>query len=1203
LFHPVKIVKVLLLALLAGGFHTAFARNEAVNWRVWNTGDGMIEAFISQVTRAPSGQIVVRHGDVATFDVIDGIHLTSLPDRISLGRIIPDDSGTFYSFDKAGILVLEHGQWKREPFAELPRFQGFGTSNSFGWFGYPNSLDVLPRVSAALAGRGKMLFTFSGKLIEWSRRAGTHLLRESLDSAIGDFIDIVPAGAGTFFISGTKGLAHFRPDTGSWTAIPGAAGFSRFVFPSFLRDGGLLVTAGRADGRKQLLLYSSGEWKVIYTGEAGLHGWEADGHIWVLDGGKLFSLVNGKASEVKLHPLVSGRFMDAAVDGDAFWLATEQGLARYAPPLWELPEGAPDLDGVVNAITEGASGDLWFASGHLLIRHSGKNWRTYHLPPGETQGSGKTETVCPMDNGRILVLPENTSHLLELEPSNGRFRVMSHPEGRIIKGAQRRDGAAVLVQTLAPGERTSRIEVFDGKAFTVVPGTETLFSTDVKTMLQTKAGVIWIGSTNSLVRLANGRLETFHKGDGLTEENGYSLIEAKDGTVYIGQRDSITAFDGRRFHVLRSGMDRVRRLALSGDGSLWAASGTGIHRLRGGNWVTNGLEEGLPSNAGYTVFADSRERIWAGTTFGFGLYSPRSDTYPPVTSIQENQNLRKAPPGGEVRFAFSGVDPWKQTPPERLLFSWRLDGGEWSAFDKENLVAVRALRSGAHIFRVRAMDRNGNVDPHPAAFPFEVLYPWYREWGFYIVAGVLVVALGQVGQTGYTYHRNLRFQCRHDVLTGLPNRLQFEEALSSALEKSTNGTSGVAVLFMDLDGFKAVNDNLGHLAGDKLLVNIGARLTTLLRPGDVLARLGGDEFAILLSKVEDRESVARFAARTLEGVRSCSPSPEWRVAASIGISLAPEQGTLSHVLIRLADIAMYQSKAGNGDCHLFYEEAMKADSRSDEMAGRPRTAIKSNHFVLWFQPIVDREGRVIRMEALIRMNNSELGLISPGSFIAVGEETGLIHAIGNWVLRDAARTARLWRQSGCDIPIAVNISPVQLDRTELAGEVLDILAEFGLPASAIAIEITETAIARNQTRAAATLARLRSAGVYISLDDFGTGYSLNMLAGMPVDEIKLDRAFAASIASPPARDVLSQTIRLARNLNILVVAEGIEDTSQMATAIKLGCDGLQGLLIAPPLEPEVATRFILDQTDLDVREDLLRLALAVGIMDTVHSKT
>jgi hypothetical protein len=359
---------------------SAGGQNEASNLRVWNTGDGMSEGFISQVSRTPSGRILVRHGDVSAINVLDGFKLVDLPDVQSQGRIDADAAGNLYTFDKSGALVYSGARWRRYPVAEVAGFANFGIFEHLRWFEYPFSTDIHPRVSAAPSTAGKMVFALAGSVIEWSGRENhSRILRQSDQSSIGDFIQVTPAGDDAFFVSGVHGLAILVPRTSSWTELPKApAGFTRFTFPSNTEAHGVITTANGPDGRKRLLSLTNGKWQVLYTGGAKLRGWEADRQLWAMEPYHLMALGNGKPRRVNLRPVISGELMDVVPDRETFWLATSQGLARYTPPLWQLPEGAPDLDATVNSITQDKRGTIWFSSGSLLISRMGDRWRSYN---------------------------------------------------------------------------------------------------------------------------------------------------------------------------------------------------------------------------------------------------------------------------------------------------------------------------------------------------------------------------------------------------------------------------------------------------------------------------------------------------------------------------------------------------------------------------------------------------------------------------------------------------------------------------------------------------------------------------------------------------------------------------------------------------------------------------------------------------------
>jgi len=386
----------------------AASQSESVNWRVWNTEDGMVEGYISQVSRTSSGRILVRHGDVATMNVLDGFHLTNQPDVQSLGKIEGDGEEHLSTFDRSGVLVYSKGKWDRHPVAEVTGFTKFGLFEHIRWYEYPFKTDIHPRVAATPSEPGKMLFSLSGNVVEWSGLDGqTRVLRQSAKGAIGEFIQVSPAGEGTFFVSGVHGLAILSPETGAWTELPNPPiGFSRFVFPSSTRAHGIITTATGPDGRKRLLSLTNGKWQVLYSGESSLRGWESGtGLLWALASDKLILFTNQQPRQINLNPVISGKLIDVERDGDAFWLATSQGLARYAPPLWQQGVGTPEFEATVNSIAEDKQGTLWITSGSLLLSQTGNKWRTYKLPKGEIQNVS-TGSICPMNNGHLLLATE-----------------------------------------------------------------------------------------------------------------------------------------------------------------------------------------------------------------------------------------------------------------------------------------------------------------------------------------------------------------------------------------------------------------------------------------------------------------------------------------------------------------------------------------------------------------------------------------------------------------------------------------------------------------------------------------------------------------------------------------------------------------------------------------------------------------------------
>jgi diguanylate cyclase (GGDEF)-like protein/PAS domain S-box-containing protein len=417
----------------------------------------------------------------------------------------------------------------------------------------------------------------------------------------------------------------------------------------------------------------------------------------------------------------------------------------------------------------------------------------------------------------------------------------------------------------------------------------------------------------------------------------------------------------------------------------------------------------------------------------------------------------------------------------------------------------------------------------------------------------------------------------HDALTGLPNRRLLEDRLTQALALSQRNRKQTAVMFIDLDRFKPINDSLGHSVGDVLLKEVSQRLVSQLRVGDTICRIGGDEFVVVLPEVKRSSDIAQVAQKVIEQVSQpiTVDERELAVSCSIGIAVFPDDGRDAETLIRNADAAMYHAKElGRASYQFFTQQMNEAASRRLALETDLRRAIGRDELRLHYQRIVDADtGELRGHEALVRWQHPERGLVPPGEFIQIAEETGLILKIGEWVLREACRWAQGVRE-GRKLEIAVNLSPRQFNDPKLAHVVARALKESGLPAELLELEITETLAMQHTDVTLTTLNRLKKIGVSLAIDDFGTGYSsLAYLKRFPVDKVKIDRTFVAD--TPADREqgaIVSAIVALAHALDIEVIAEGVETEAQREFLNRCGCDYLQGYLIGQPEDPATASR-------------------------------
>jgi diguanylate cyclase (GGDEF)-like protein/PAS domain S-box-containing protein len=438
--------------------------------------------------------------------------------------------------------------------------------------------------------------------------------------------------------------------------------------------------------------------------------------------------------------------------------------------------------------------------------------------------------------------------------------------------------------------------------------------------------------------------------------------------------------------------------------------------------------------------------------------------------------------------------------------------------------------------------------------------------------------------------KQIAHMARHDALTDLPNRVLLRERLAHALDELPRDKR-LAVLYLDLDHFKSVNDTLGHQIGDELLKTVAARLRNCVGEVDTVARVGGDEFAIIHTGIEQPNDAAVLARRICEAVKGPCELHGHAVIVdtSIGIALAPGDGMDPTELLKNADMALYRAKADGRGTYRFFEPEMDArmkTRRTLELA--LRVALANGEFELHYQPLVNLEDRRITCcEALIRWKHPERGLIPPAEFIPIAEEIGLIVPLGEWVLRQACADAMQWP---AEIKVAVNLSPIQVMNQNLVTVVVGALAAAGLPASRLEVEITESVLMQNSEATLATLHRLRELGVKISMDDFGTGYSsLSYLRSFPFDKIKIDRCFISGLATGDDSVAIVLAIAgLAKHLGIATTAEGVETKQQLQQVRALGCSEMQGFLFSAPRRNEEIMPLLRTRVDQEAASTALR---------------
>jgi diguanylate cyclase (GGDEF)-like protein len=975
------------------------------------------------------------------------------------------------------------------------------------------------------------------------------------------------------------------------------AGQTRFRRPDTSIPGGAMggVLATDAEGQillpnpDGLLIHNEKGWKQIDR-SAGLLGvvyaaFEDRQHsLWIGMAGR--GLVQWRGyKEWESYSTASGLNSDIVYEilpqpHGVIWVATEGGLVC----------GQRDTNGIrwkrirelngfpVHAIRAGPDGDLWIGS--------------------ETRGAAR------------------------LDPRTGRVVWFSEVEGLLGKAAytlrfdrQQRLWVATeegLFVATRPYRKFSRIaELPSERIWAVAEGSD---------------GIIWAGGTRGLFAYTSGHWKSWTHSDGLSNQEVLSLGADANGTVWIGYR-----FGGGidRVHLKPGGLAIERGVQRPGtdglvyflnsdsNGRLWAGTEHGVDMWNGSRWSRYDMSDGLAWNdCNLNAFAEEADgTIWIGTSGGLSRFRPHPRAAlegPPqvvFTSLMMGQTdvsgQRQPSAGVHANSLIARYSALNATRANGAFFRYRLIGANstWTETAQRELQFAQ-LAPGTYRLEVQAQDGDGVWSGHGAEFSFRVFTPWYASWWF-ISLCVLLPASG-VGELVRlrmlsaqrrerelvrlkAAHDEIRSLAFYDPLTGLPNRRLLLNRLQQTLASSTRNSRKRALLFIDLDNFKTLNDTLGHQTGDLLLQEVARRLTACIREADTAARLGGDEFVIMLEDLSEIPEEAAAQAKIVSGKILATVSEpyhlsehECRSTASIGITLFGGQRDATDKVLQQADIAMYQAKAAGRNTMSFFAPALQAAVKARaEMEGDLRQAILTNQFQLYYQPQMEH-ARLTGAEALVRWKHPQRGILAPGKFIPLAEETGLILPLGNWVLEAACHQIAAWadREETARVAVSVNISAMQLRQPDFVENVLRTLAATGANAHRLKLELTESMLLDDVEDIIAKMTKLKAHGLRFSLDDFGTGYSsLSYLKRLPLDQLKIDRAFVQDLlVDASGRAIAQAIISLSQAMGLSVIAEGVETEEQREFLVNLGCHSYQGFLFSRPL-PIDQFQLLLDATD------------------------
>ena len=872
-----------------------------------------------------------------------------------------------------------------------------------------------------------------------------------------------------------------------------------------------------------------------------------------------YSTASGLASDIVYEILPQS-------DG-TLWVGTEGGLVRgkrlSSGIQWSKVAGAEGFP--VHAVRSARGGDLWIGT--------------------ESHGAAR------------------------LDPSTGSLEWFGEAQGLLGKSPytlrfdrQQRLWAATevgLFVATSPYRKFSRIAELPTTRFWA--------------LAQGSDGTLWAGGESGLFSYKNGRWDNFSREHKLGNQEVLALGAGTQGTMWIGYR-----YGGGIDHILpKAGGWQVQKavqrlgtdgliyfLELDASGRLWVGTERGVDVWDGSRWSHYDMGDGLAwDDCNLNAFAaEPNGTVWIGTSGGLSQFKPRphSSTDGPLkvvftklvmgrTDVSGQNNPASGIPYNSLIARFSALNGPRGNG---ILFRYRLGGAHsnWTETQQRELQFAE-LAPGNYRLEVEAQDSDGVWSGHQAQFSFRILTPWYKSWWF--IGICILTPMAAVG--GIARMRTLSARRRErelqrlkvandeirnlaffDPLTGLPNRRLLLDRLRQALAASLRSKHKRALLFVDLDDFKTLNDTLGHHVGDLLLQEVGRRISSHTRESDTVARLGGDEFVVMLndlseSKEEAAEQSKIVAKKILETIAEpyVLAGHECRSSSSIGITVFGEPHDSTNEVLQQADIAMYQAKAEGRNTMRFFAPALQAAvtaraALEDEL----RRGIKNGEFLLHYQPQVDR-GVVIGAEVLVRWEHPQRGLQFPGAFISLAEETGLIVPLGDWILEAACQQIAAWgkRKDFPQIAVSVNISARQLRNPNFVADVLEILERTGANPGNLEMELTESMLVDNIEDVIAKMTELKSHGLRFSLDDFGTGYSsLAYLRRLPLDQLKIDQAFVQDILEDASCGAIAQSIiSLSRAMGLSLIAEGVETEEQRDYLEGLGCSAFQGFLFSPPL--------------------------------------
>ncbi len=815
-------------------------------WRVYKAADGLPETLTTAVTIGPHGHLWVRHSAVEWVGWLDGYEIKAIPSpSVGNSRVYerPHRPALDFQCRRPRSIQKADTEWLQYPSPEI--------TAEF----HKNNLSAVRPLPLVPFKQNHVLLLFPDSLmdcnVENHDRPQLTLIRAADKTGLQKFSNLAPARDGGLWVTGAKGLAklpaplrNLKPET-QWQEhlLPDHLLVRNLREPVEDDAGGVTALAESSDAGQQVIAHFDGtQWIALpVVGEKLTQAWREGDIYWAMTLNSLYQIKAGQKQLVPDEEISVHHYFDAAFETNGiFWLATSDGLFRHAPLIWRAPADEPEPNAPILAVAQDATNRLWVASATALYRLQNDVWTNYPFPAWSLDDLRETRALFPLANG--LVAFQAGERLIEFNPGNGQFISAGANAGTEFKPLGLLRDGSLCVQHLADiGGTLGELAQYDGAHISSFPFTQPDSATrsNLLFIFVSSNEDLWLSGNNGLIWFHDKKWQTFPSSPQTVSSAPTCMLDAGDGKIWFGIQDKIMQFDGKTWTAVHAGFFHVNALLKARDGSIYVASDNGLHRFSHGTWSANSLEEGLPSATVRQVFQDVTNRIWAGTARGLSLYHPDADTDPPRTYIQNLPNPNNtAPEGSIITISFSAQDKWKYTAADRLVYSYRLDGLEWSPYQEQRTASFLDLSAGKHLFRVRSMDRNWNVDPRPALLEFTIAVPWYRESRLMFISGLGLAAVIFFAGLAFNRHRQLLLshaavEAKVALRTQQLERANQELFHSQKMNALGTLAAGIAhdfnnILSIIKGSAQIIEDNLGN--EDKITTRTG-RIKTVVEQG------------------------------------------------------------------------------------------------------------------------------------------------------------------------------------------------------------------------------------------------------------------------------------------------------------------------------------------------------------------------------------